>query len=110
YAETCADPAAVARIVALLRPLHPAERIEDWLRRVDAADWAGLAGGLIRDHYDPRYEKHRARHEDGRWPVVALDGLDDLDGAASAVEAALAGQDLERPATAARLAASGGDI
>ncbi|MEF9601997.1 hypothetical protein O4J55_06475, partial [Paracoccus sp. PXZ] len=31
YAEACADPEAVARIVNLLRPAHPAERIADWL-------------------------------------------------------------------------------
>jgi len=110
YAETCADPEAVARIVALLRPLHPAERIEGWLRLVDAADWRGLAEGLMRDHYDPRYEKHRARHDDGRGPAVALDGLDDLEAAASAVEAVLAGLELAGPAPAARSAASGGDI
>ncbi|SFX25976.1 tRNA 2-selenouridine synthase [Paracoccus pantotrophus] len=110
YAETCADPEAVARIVGLLRPLHPADRIEGWLRMIDAADWGGLAEGLMRDHYDPRYEKHRARHDDGRGPVVALDGLEDLEAAASAVEAALAGLDPAMPAPVARPAASGGDI
>ncbi|MEF9601996.1 hypothetical protein O4J55_06470 [Paracoccus sp. PXZ] len=75
----------------LLRPAHPAERIADWLCMVDAADWNGLAEGLMRDHYDPRYEKHRARHDDGCGPVVALESLDDLDAAAAQVEAALAG-------------------
>ncbi len=110
YAETCADPEAVARIVGLLRPLHPADRIEGWLRMIDVADWGGLAEGLMRDHYDPRYEKHRARHDDGRGPVVALDGLEDLEAAASAVEAVLVGLDPARPAPVARPAASGGDI
>ncbi|WP_323009163.1 tRNA 2-selenouridine(34) synthase MnmH [Paracoccus sp. (in: a-proteobacteria)] len=90
YAESCADPEGVARIVNLLRPLHPADRIKDWFRRIDAADWTGLSEGLMRDHYDPRYEKHRMRHDDGRGPVVALENLDDLDSAASAVEGALA--------------------
>jgi len=110
YAGTCADPEAVVRIVNLLRPLHPAERIAGWLRLAAGGHWAGLAEGLMRDHYDPRYEKHRARHDDGRGPVVALDGLDDLEAAALAVEAALAGPDLARPAPVARSVASGGDI
>ena len=56
----------------------------------DAGDWAGLSQGLMRDHYDPRYEKHRARHDDGAGPVVALDDLTDLEAATSKVEAALA--------------------
>ena len=90
YAEAAADPARVARIIDSLRPLHPAERIEDWLRLTDAHDWAGLSAGLMRDHYDPRYEKHRARHDDGRGPVVAVDDLTDLEAAAGKVEAALA--------------------
>ena len=90
YAEAAADPARVVRIIDSLRPLHPAERIEDWLRLTDAHDWAGLSAGLMRDHYDPRYEKHRARHDDGRGPVVALDDLTDLEAAAGKVEAALA--------------------
>lgn len=93
YADTCADPQRLARIMGSLRPLHPAERIEDWLRMIDAGDWVGLSAGLMRDHYDPRYDKHRARHDDGRYRVVALESLTDLDAAASAVEADLIAQE-----------------
>ena len=89
YADACADPARVGAILESLRPLHPAERLADWQRLVAAQDWAGLALGLMRDHYDPRYDRHRARHDDGRGRVVALDRLDDLDAAAARVEAAL---------------------
>ena len=92
YADARADPARVARIIESLRLLHPAERIDDWRRMVDAADWTGLAAGLMRDHYDPRYDRHRARHDGGTAPVVALDALTDLDAAAARVEAALAAQ------------------
>ena len=49
-----------------------------------------LSAALMRDHYDPRYEKHRARYDDGRGPVVAPDDLRDLEAAAGKVEAALA--------------------
>ena len=78
YGDAAGDPGRVTAIIQNLRPLHPTERIEDWLRMTDAGDWAGLSGGLMRDHYDPRYEKHRARHDDGGGPVVALDDLTDL--------------------------------
>jgi tRNA 2-selenouridine synthase len=90
YADAAADPARVAEIIESLRPLHPTDRIEGWLRMIDAGDWQGLSAGLMRDHYDPRYEKHRARHDDGQSPAVALDRLEDLDAATSTVEAALA--------------------
>ena len=63
------------------------------MRLLNAGDSAGLSAALMRDHYDPRYDRHRARHDDGRGRVVALGGLDDLDAAADRVEAALAGPD-----------------
>ena len=90
YADAAADPDRVAAIIQSLRPLHPAERIADWMGLCDAGDWTGLSAALMRDHYDPRYEKHRARYDDGRGPVVALDDLRDLEAAAGKVEAALA--------------------
>ncbi|WP_347265629.1 tRNA 2-selenouridine(34) synthase MnmH [Paracoccus sp. (in: a-proteobacteria)] len=90
YDDACADPGRVAELLHLLRPLHPAERIADWLALAGRRDWASLAEGLMRDHYDPRYGKHRARYEDNRDATLALPGLSDLDAAASVVEAALA--------------------
>lgn len=90
YAEATADPAEVARIIERLRPQHPGERIRHWLALVETRDWPVLAEGLMRDHYDPRYDSHRARHDDGRGAVLALESLRDLDAAAGAVEGALA--------------------
>lgn len=90
YGDIAADPAQLAAIIERLRPLHPAARIGDWFERIDAQDWESLALGLMRDHYDPRYNSHRARHDEGRGATVALGGLGDLDAATDAVEAALA--------------------
>ncbi len=89
YGDVAADPGRVQAIIRRLSPLHPAERIDSWLRLADLGDWRALAEGLMRDHYDPRYAKHRARYGDQERAVVDLADLTDLDLAASRVEAAL---------------------
>ncbi|MCZ0960359.1 tRNA 2-selenouridine(34) synthase MnmH [Paracoccus benzoatiresistens] len=90
YDDVVEDPARVEAIVAALSPLHPAERIAGWQAAMAAGDWRKLAEGLLRDHYDPRYLKHRLRYSGREKAVVALDDLRDLDAAAGRVEAALA--------------------
>jgi tRNA 2-selenouridine synthase len=90
YGDMVDDPARVETIVSALSPLHPAERIEGWRTAVAAQNWRGLAEGLLRDHYDPRYLKHRLRYAERERAVVALEALHDLDAAAAQVEAALA--------------------
>ena len=89
YADMVDDPARVGAIVDALSPLHPGDRIGGWRAAVAAGDWRGLAEGLLRDHYDPRYLKHRLRYAERERAVVALDDLRDLDAAAARVEAAL---------------------
>ena len=61
YADIVADPARLSGLIARLRPYHPAERIADWLALAGRGAFAALADALMADHYDPRYEKHRAR-------------------------------------------------
>jgi tRNA 2-selenouridine synthase len=61
YADLVADKERLVRIITSLRPLHPAERIADWLALAEAGDFGALAEGLMVHHYDPRYAKHRAR-------------------------------------------------
>ena len=89
YGDMVDDPARVGAIVDALSPLHPGDRIGGWRAAVAAGDWRGLAEGLLRDHYDPRYLKHRLRYAERERAVVALDDLRDLDAAATRVEAAL---------------------
>ena len=95
YADAVTQPGRVEATVARLAPLHPAERIALWRDLAQRGDWTGLAEGLMRDHYDPRYDKHRARHEGPdalRNALIALDDLSParLDEAAAAVEKAVA--------------------
>lgn len=62
YADVAADRAELAALIDRLRPFHAAEVIEVWQAFAAAGDLAPLAGDLMARHYDPRYEKHRARH------------------------------------------------
>ncbi|MDB6182330.1 tRNA 2-selenouridine(34) synthase MnmH [Paracoccus fistulariae] len=90
YRDMSADPDQIAAILSAMSGLHPSERILTWQQQAAEGQWTRLAHGLLNDHYDPRYHRHRARHDDGRGHVVALSDLTDLDLAAARVEAALA--------------------
>jgi tRNA 2-selenouridine synthase len=61
YADLVEDGARLAGVIAQLRPMYAAEVIEGWQAQAAAGDHAALAEGLMARHYDPRYEKHRAR-------------------------------------------------
>lgn len=62
YADVVADAARLAETIDRMRPLHAAPVIEHWLALAAAGEVEALAADLMRRHYDPRYEKHRARH------------------------------------------------
>ncbi len=78
YGDMVADPARLAAVIDRLRPAHPAARIEDWQAQVQRANFAQLAEGLMTHHYDPRYEKHRARGGAGvqSFDAVSLNPAD----------------------------------
>jgi tRNA 2-selenouridine synthase len=90
YDDAVADPERVDAILGMLAPLHPAERLEHWRAQLQAGQWVALAEGLMRDHYDPRYRKHRDRYAVQEKQVVALASLDDLDLAAAKIDEAIA--------------------
>ncbi|AUM73011.1 tRNA 2-selenouridine(34) synthase MnmH [Paracoccus jeotgali] len=89
YADITDQPGEVQEILGRLASLHPAERIESWLRMADGAAWRELAHELMQHHYDPRYARSRGRHLENLRGTVALDDLRDLDAAASRIETAL---------------------
>ncbi|MCV2872201.1 tRNA 2-selenouridine(34) synthase MnmH [Defluviimonas sp. WL0050] len=70
YADVTGDRDRLKAVVARLKPLHPAERIEAWLALAERDDFVGLARDLMAAHYDPRYEKHRARFAPEREAVI----------------------------------------
>ena len=90
YGDMVADPARLATVIDRLRPAHPATRIDDWHAMVQQTNFAELALGLMTHHYDPRYEKHRARGGAGVQTIHATSlGPDDLKGLADQIAAAI---------------------
>jgi tRNA 2-selenouridine synthase len=91
YADIVADGARLAQVIDLLRHAHARETIEGWMALAQAGDFAALALDLMRVHYDPRYEKHRARMETISRTIAApsLDAAA-LEGLAAKVRDALA--------------------
>jgi tRNA 2-selenouridine synthase len=77
YRDLTDDRERLLRIVDSLRPAHPRCRIEAWLKEAEAGAFEALAAGLMRDHYDGRYEKHRARFADREALVVDSGALDE---------------------------------
>ena len=61
YADLTADAIRLATTVELLGPMHPRELVADWQALAAAGDFTALADSLMKRHYDPRYNKHRAR-------------------------------------------------
>ena len=61
YADLAINADRLAAILTKLRPYHPAQTIEDWQILAQTGQFSALAAGLMQQHYDPRYTKHRAR-------------------------------------------------
>lgn len=61
YGDIVADPARLGALIDRLRPYHSAEVIAEWHALAGQGAFVPLAHALMQAHYDPRYEKHRAR-------------------------------------------------
>jgi len=70
YGDLTGEPGRLAATVDLLRPVHAQEVIAGWQALAAAGEHATLADSLMEQHYDPRYDKHRAR---GTGRVVEVD-------------------------------------
>ena len=57
YSNLTEDKTALNNLLKKLRPYHSREQIDQWHGQVQINDWQTLAAGLIKDHYDPRYDK-----------------------------------------------------
>jgi len=99
YADLTEDRDRLAATVRLLKPLYAAEVVEGWLAMAAGGDFVPLAEDLMCRHYDPRYERHRARFADTPGVDVVTDSLsptalDDLADRVAAAARQLAGKSL----------------
>lgn len=77
YGDVTEAPDTLCASLDLLRPMQGHGRVDDWQRMVKAGDFAALAQDLIVAHYDPGYERARARQDMPQGAVVDLGALDD---------------------------------
>lgn len=78
YADMVADPVRLAAVIGLLRGAQAHDVVDAWLRLAAAGEFVALADSLMALHYDPRYDKHRARLA-VPFVEVAAAGLRDAD-------------------------------
>ncbi|QCO57514.1 tRNA 2-selenouridine(34) synthase MnmH (plasmid) [Pseudorhodobacter turbinis] len=76
YGDMVQDPARLASVIASLRRAQSEEQVTDWLEMASAGAFEDLAAGLMTQHYDPRYAKHRVRLDQG-VEEFETDSLDD---------------------------------
>lgn len=70
-----AESAGFAARIGRLQPYHSRDTIARWREMHTRGDWQTLAGELMREHYDPRYEKQRRRAAGVSEQVVAMPDL-----------------------------------
>ena len=92
YRDLTGAEGKLAEVIGLLRAQHSKEVIADWVAMAAEGAHERLAADLMLRHYDPRYDKHRARTESARDVRVETKGLgpDDLPGVAQRVAEAVA--------------------
>jgi len=76
YADLVSDKARLAAVIDRLRNAHSADQIAAWQAMAATGAFEPLAASLMAEHYDPRYDKHRARLEHG-VEAFETDSLDD---------------------------------
>ncbi|SMX44941.1 tRNA 2-selenouridine(34) synthase MnmH [Actibacterium lipolyticum] len=76
YHDVTDSPERLEKTLMALSQLHPKERIEGWLSLAQGNAFAPLAASLMEHHYDPRYEKQRARFAKQHSKTFTLDALD----------------------------------
>jgi tRNA 2-selenouridine synthase len=78
YKDLVEDLSLARAAIAALPRHHAAERKAGWRTLLEASAFEALALELIESHYDPAYAR-QAGEEMARWPVAALEALEDAD-------------------------------
>lgn len=94
YKDLTADVMALAARLDRLVRLQGREKVARWKAMAQEGAFEALAEDLIRDHYDPRYQKVRSRREAMPTIQVETDGLDpdQLNGLADRIAAEVNGR------------------
>jgi tRNA 2-selenouridine synthase len=79
YADLIIDGDALERAITRLKPFHGKDKVEEWLGAAGEKRFAELAASLMREHYDPLYDRGRKRRNDAPLRELQLDGLADSD-------------------------------
>lgn len=77
YSDVTKEPGAIALAIDRLRPFHAKKTIEDWKEMAAERKFTALAEALMRDHYDPLYQRARGRGGNRSAGVIEIDRLDD---------------------------------
>lgn len=75
YADVTSDPAGLSARMEPLMRMQGREKVAQWKALVHAGQYTDLAEALIRDHYDPGYQKARARQVAGVEDIFETKGL-----------------------------------
>jgi tRNA 2-selenouridine synthase len=100
YAHLREDTARLLGLLDKLTALHGASRVEQWKRLLQADRWPEFVECLLKDHYDPSYDRSMRRNFERLDASVAV-ALDDTD----AVGLARAADSLQTLARTVRLPA-----
>ncbi len=88
YAHFLAEPEAFNALIGGLVALRGRERVQRWQAMAREGHWAAVFGELMRDHYDPGYERSLSNHFPGlaTAPRIALRDGSEAETAKAAAE------------------------
>ena len=87
YRHFLADRAALDAQLDCLTALHGKEKISQWKALAARGEWREFVARLLREHYDPAYQRSSSRNfpELANAPAVRIASADDFDEAAARV-------------------------
>ncbi len=87
YTGIAGEHGAIVSAIDRLAPFHSKEQLEAWREMAEAGRYESLAASLMREHYDPLYDRSRKRRADKPLGTISLAGFDPstLDAAAQEI-------------------------
>jgi len=76
YADLAANTDAIENALDALAAFHSKACVENWREMARRQDRRGLAASLMREHYDPLYDRSRRRRADKPLAEIDINSLD----------------------------------